>query len=66
MATPHEIRKGDCAFEEFLVLVEDGQKADLLDGVIYMASPDNTDSRCTASRTTSYYGPLARRQAISV
>jgi len=31
-------------FEEFLELVPDGDKADLLDGVIYMASPDNTDA----------------------
>lgn len=27
-------------FEEFCELIEDGQKADLLDGIIYMASPD--------------------------
>ncbi|MBI3922048.1 MAG: Uma2 family endonuclease [Armatimonadetes bacterium] len=27
--------------EDFYALVEDGQKADLIDGVIYMASPDN-------------------------
>lgn len=26
--------------EDFFALVEDGQKADLLDGIIYMASPD--------------------------
>jgi Uma2 family endonuclease len=25
-------------------MVEDGEKADLIDGVIYMASPDNTDA----------------------
>src|SRR5437879_3999630 len=31
-------------FEEFCFLVKDGQKADLIDGVIYMASPDNTDA----------------------
>jgi Uma2 family endonuclease len=31
-------------FEDFCALVKDGQKADLLDGVIYMASPDNTDA----------------------
>jgi Uma2 family endonuclease len=31
-------------FEDFCRLVKDGQKADLLDGVIYMASPDNTDA----------------------
>jgi Uma2 family endonuclease len=37
-------REGDYTFDEFLALVEDGQKADLLNGVIYMASPDNTDA----------------------
>lgn len=31
-------------FDEFCELVEDGQKADLIDGAIYMASPDNTDA----------------------
>ena len=34
-------RTGTLTFEDFLDLVGDGQKADLLDGVIYMASPDN-------------------------
>jgi Uma2 family endonuclease len=31
-------------FDEFCVLVNGDQKADLIDGVIYVASPDNTDS----------------------
>jgi Uma2 family endonuclease len=31
-------------FEDFCALVPDGQKADLIDGVIYLASPDNTDA----------------------
>lgn len=31
-------------FEEFVDLIPDGQKADLIDGVIYMASPDNTEA----------------------
>lgn len=31
-------------FEDFCSLVPDGQKADLIDGVIYLASPDNTDA----------------------
>ena len=30
--------------EEFYCLVPDGQKADLIDGVIYMASPDTRRS----------------------
>ncbi len=33
-------RQGDLTVEDFLRLVEDGQKADLIDGVIYVASPD--------------------------
>jgi Uma2 family endonuclease len=37
-------RKALYTFEEFCQLVSDGQKADLIDGVIYMASPDNTDA----------------------
>jgi Uma2 family endonuclease len=31
-------------FEDFCALIKDGEKADLIDGVIYMASPDNTDA----------------------
>jgi Uma2 family endonuclease len=31
-------------FEDFCFLVKDGQKADLINGVIYMASPDNLDA----------------------
>ncbi len=31
-------------FEEFCVLVREDQKADLIDGVIYMASPENIEA----------------------
>ena len=31
-------------FDDFCLLVKDDQKADLIDGVIYMASPENTDA----------------------
>jgi Uma2 family endonuclease len=37
-------RTKDYTFEDFCLLVQDGQKADLIDGVIYMASPDNMDA----------------------
>jgi Uma2 family endonuclease len=37
-------RTGAVTFDEFCFLVKDGQKADLIDGVIYMASPENTDA----------------------
>ncbi len=35
---------GPYTFEDFCVLVNEDQKADLIDGVIYMASPENTDA----------------------
>src|SRR5580700_4913108 len=31
-------------FEDFCALIRDDEKADLIDGVIYMASPENLDS----------------------
>jgi Uma2 family endonuclease len=36
-------RTGHYTFDDFLVLVKEHEKADLLDGVIYMASPESTD-----------------------
>ncbi len=35
-------RTGDFTYEDFCSLVKDGQKGDLIDGVIHMASPENT------------------------
>jgi Uma2 family endonuclease len=37
-------RKIYYTFDDFMTLVKDGEKADLINGVIYMASPDNTDA----------------------
>jgi Uma2 family endonuclease len=37
-------RTGAYTFEDFCALVEEGQKADLIEGVIYMVSPDNTEA----------------------
>ncbi|MEX2117966.1 MAG: Uma2 family endonuclease [Pirellulales bacterium] len=36
-------RSGQYTFDDFLVLIKEHEKADLLDGVIYMASPESTD-----------------------
>jgi len=36
--------KNRLTFDDFCVLVPDGRKADLIGGVIYMASPDNLDA----------------------
>jgi Uma2 family endonuclease len=41
-------------FDDFCVLVKDGEKADLIDGVIHMASPDNTD----ANKLSVWFGGL--------
>ncbi|MBY0525885.1 MAG: Uma2 family endonuclease [Gemmataceae bacterium] len=35
---------GPFTYDDFCALVNDDQKADLIDGVIYMASPENTDA----------------------
>jgi len=37
-------RAGNYTYEDFCALIREDQKADLIDGVIYMASPDNTDA----------------------
>ncbi|MEX2142499.1 MAG: Uma2 family endonuclease [Pirellulales bacterium] len=37
------IRTGHYTFDDFLLLIKEHEKADLLDGVIYMASPESTD-----------------------
>jgi len=41
MAT--QTRSGPYGFADFIELTQEDQKADLLDGVIYMASPENID-----------------------
>ena len=37
-------RAGSYTFEDFCEIIRGDQKADLIDGVIYMASPENTDA----------------------
>jgi Uma2 family endonuclease len=37
-------RVGDFTYEDFCALVREDRKADLIDGVIYMASPENIDA----------------------
>jgi Uma2 family endonuclease len=41
---PRPERSGPHTCADYRSLVPDGQKADLIDGVIYVASPDNTDA----------------------
>ncbi len=44
MIRSHETRPGLVDVDQFYAEVEDGQKADLIDGVIYMASPDSLNA----------------------
>ncbi len=37
-------RRGSYTYEDFCALIREDQKADLLNGVIYMASPENIDA----------------------
>ena len=48
------VRNDRITVDVFYQIVPDGQKADLLDGVIYVASPDNTD----ASELTTWLGTI--------
>ena len=49
MSRPSNLAEDLVTFEQFCALVPDGQKADLIDGVIYIASPDSRRSnRITA------------------
>lgn len=41
---PSRNRSGPITFGDFCSMVPDSQKADLINGVIYMAPPDNTDA----------------------
>jgi len=54
-------RKGNHTFQDFCVLVRDDQKADLIDGVIYMASPENTDANALFVWLTILLGSYIER-----
>jgi Uma2 family endonuclease len=41
MGTKIKARTGSYTYEDFCALIREDQKADLIDGVIYMASPEN-------------------------
>src|ERR1700732_2204447 len=50
-----DLVEGLVSFREFCRLVSDGQKADLIDGVIYMASPDSRTSNHLTRFITSLF-----------
>ncbi len=59
-----ETRTQGYTFEEFCLLVKDGQKADLIDGVIYMASPENTDANELFTWLGALMSGYARRKRL--
>jgi Uma2 family endonuclease len=52
------------SFEDLWLLVRDGDKADLIDGVIYIVSPDNTDANTLTGWLLSLMSVLARRKDL--
>src|SRR5438552_4009153 len=44
MAMKLVTRTGSYSFDDFCSLIKEEQKADFINGVIYMASPENTDA----------------------
>jgi Uma2 family endonuclease len=52
------------SFDDFCLLVKDGQKADLIEGVIYMASPDNTDANLLNAWLYTLISVFARQRDL--
>lgn len=57
-------RTGPYTFEDFCKIIRDDQKADLIDGVIYMASPENTDANQLFLWLASIMNIYARRKKL--
>jgi Uma2 family endonuclease len=58
------IRPGAIAFENFCWIVQEDQKADLIDGVIHMASPENTDANELFGWLFSVLGIFVRKRKL--
>ncbi len=57
-------RAGPHSFGDFLELVAEDQKADLIDGVIYMASPENIEHNELLEWLTEILGPYVRARKL--
>lgn len=64
LAPRRPLAEGDVTFEAFLELIPDGVKADLLNGVIYMASPDNVDANDLNAWLTAVLLPFAEARDL--
>lgn len=57
-------RSGTTTFADFLELVHEDQKADLIDGVIYMASPENLEHNDIVAWLDRVLGIYVRKQRL--
>ena len=57
-------RAGTLTFGDFLELVREDQKADLLEGVIFMASPESIAHNDLVSWLTEILGPFVRQRGL--
>jgi Uma2 family endonuclease len=65
MATmPARTRSGDFTYDDFCTLVGDGCKGDLIDGVIYMASPENLRANDLGNWLTMVLRVFVRRRGL--
>jgi len=55
---------GDYTFEDFCWIIPDGQKADLINGVIYIASPEYTDADALLGWLRTILSIYARRKNL--
>jgi Uma2 family endonuclease len=52
------------SFEDFCFLVREDQKADLIEGVIYMASPDNTEANAISTWLLRLIGDFVEEKEL--
>ncbi len=64
MSSARALPKDLITFEDFCALIPDGQKADLLDGVIYVASPDSKRANEISSFLVTVVGMYVRRRKL--
>jgi Uma2 family endonuclease len=57
-------REGPHTFEDFCALIGENQKADLINGVIYMASPENTEANKLVGWLFTLFNVYARRRKL--
>lgn len=57
-------REGPHTFDDFCALIREDQKADLINGVIYMASPENTDANKLVGWLFTLINLYARRKKL--